>query len=120
MSQRVTSADYSEWKSAVGLAIGARRQHLGRSIEEVAENAQISPELQRSIESGSGHLTLQQLYQLCRALNASISQLLLETGPASVAADTREFIDAYNQIKHPQLKDQISALVSAMVDQPRR
>ena len=120
MKQRVTSEDYSEWKSAVGLAIGARRQRLGRSIEDVAEKAQLSPELLDSIEGGAGHLTLQQLYRLCRALDASMSQLLLETGPTSAAADTREFIDAYNQIKDPQLKDQISALVSAMIAQSPR
>ena len=120
LTQRLAARDYSEWKSSVGLAIGARRQYLGTSIEQVAENAQIGPELLRSIEQGSGHLTLQQLYRLCRVLEVPIAQLLLGADPASSSADAAEFIDTYNQIKDPQLKNRISALVSAMADQSHR
>ncbi len=114
MKHRVNAADYSEWKSSVGVAIGRRRHHIGRTVEQTAEKAQISPELLNSIETGGGHLTLQQLYRLCRVLEIPMSQLLLGADPVSTSAETSEFIHAYNQIKDPELKNQISSLVSAM------
>ncbi len=115
MPKKVKLEDYYEWKSSIGIAIKERRERANKSLGETANRAQISPELLRSIESGKGYLTLQQLFRLSHALEVPISQLLLGTDSESTAAEAREFMSAFKQIKDPELKDQISSLVSTMV-----
>ncbi len=115
MPEKGAPENYSEWKSSIGIAIKQRRERANKSLGETASRAQISPELLRSIESGKGYLTLQQLFRLSQALEVPISQLLLGTGSESTAAEAREFMSAFKQIKDPELKDQISSLVSTMV-----
>ncbi len=116
MKKRVDAGDYSEWKNTIGVAIRRRREQLKQSIENAATSAEISPELLHSIENGSGHLTLQQLYRLSRTLDVPMSQLLLGTEPAPATGDVGEFMDAFRRLKDPELKDQIFSLVSTMVD----
>ena len=115
MPERVKPENYSEWKSSIGIAIKQRREQANKSLGDTASRAQIGPELLRSIESGKGYLTLQQLFRLSHALDVPISQLLLGTDVESTAAETREFMSAFKQIKDPELKNQISSLVSTMV-----
>ena len=107
--------EYADWKTAVGSALRRHRESRGISLDDAASGARIRPELLLSIESGQGYLTLQQLYRLSRALKVPIGQLLLETDPAPLADDERDFIDAFSRIKDPKLKDQISALVTTVL-----
>lgn len=115
MEKRVGNAGYPQWKSAIGAAARQRREYLRQSIKDTASRAQISPDLLHSIESGRGHLTLQQVYRLSRALDTPLSQLLLGVEQKPSAGDVDEFMAAFHQLKDPELKDRISSLVSTMV-----
>lgn len=114
--KRVDEKNYPQWKNAIGIAIRRRREHLKQSLKHTASCAQIGPDLLLSIESGRGHLTLQQLYRLSRALDTPLSQLLLGTERAPTTGDVREFMEAFHQLKDPELKERISSLVSTMVN----
>ena len=114
MKKRVGDKDYPQWKSSIGVAVRQRREQLKQSLKNTASRAQINPDLLLSIESGRGHLTLQQLYRLSRALDTPMSQLLLGTEQTPTTGDVREFMEAFHQLKDPILKDRISSLVNTM------
>ena len=115
MQKRVGDKDYPQWKSSIGVAVRQRREQLKKSLKNTASHAQINPDLLLSIESGRGHLTLQQLYRLSCALDTPMSQLLLGTERTPTTGDVREFMEAFHQLKDPVLKDRISSLVNTMV-----
>lgn len=115
MKKRIGDKDYPQWKSSIGVVVRQRREQLKQSLKKTASRAQINPDLLLSIESGRGHLTLQQLYRLSCALDTPMSQLLLGTERTPTTGDVREFMEAFHQLKDPKLKDRISSLVSTMV-----
>ena len=114
MQETTDAKDYPQWKNAIGIAVRQQRKRIKRPLENAAILAQISPDLLRSIENGRGHLTLQQLYRLSHALDIPMSQLL-GTKPAPATGNARDFMDAFHQIKDPELKDRISSLVNTLV-----
>ena len=115
MQQPVQPNNYSEWKAAIGAALKRHRDRSGRSLQSTASHAEINPELLRSIEKGSGYLTLQQLYRLSRSLNIPIGQLLLDTDAASKTGQVHDFMEAFDRIEDTELKNQIQTLVHTIV-----
>lgn len=67
----------------VGLRLRAIRKKRGYTQEQLAEMAGISPQHCSGIETGGAKVSLPALVQLCRALDATLDEVLLDSIPAA-------------------------------------
>lgn len=82
----MTRLSFSELGRQVGRTIRSRREAKGLSQEDVAHEADLSVRHYYQIETGVANPTLKSLYQIAKALDVSVRDLLGEAERSRVGA----------------------------------
>lgn len=87
----------------IGPNIRRQRQELGLSLNALAERSGVSPAMLSEVERSVKNPTVKLAYQIARALNVTLTELLGEQTAPQVsitrAKDLRAFVDPSNGVK---------------------
>lgn len=78
----------------IGQRLRAIRKKRGYTQEQLAEMASISPQHCSGIETGGAKVSLPALVHLCRALDATLDEVLLDSIPAAAKPGLMREVDA--------------------------
>lgn len=78
----------------VGQRLRDIRKKRGYTQEKLAEMAGISPQHCSGIETGGAKVSLPSLVQLCRALDATLDEVLLDSVPAAAKPGLMKEVEA--------------------------
>jgi transcriptional regulator with XRE-family HTH domain len=91
----------------IGANVRRRRQHLGLTLEELAEASGVSPTMLSEVERSLKNPTVKLAYQIARALGCSLTDLFEDEGaPPPVvirAANRRSLVDAESGVERHAL-----------------
>ena len=76
------------FKKAVGSRIRTRREALGLTREQLAENAELSFQFLADVETGRSNMTTVTLYKLAQALNLSCDAIVFGTKDTADLSET--------------------------------
>lgn len=78
----------------IGKRLRAIRKKRGFTQERLAEMADISPQHCSGIETGAAKVSLPALVQICRALDATLDEVLFDSVPAAAKPGLMKEVDA--------------------------
>lgn len=78
----------------VGKRLRAIRKKRGYTQERLAEMADISPQHCSGIETGGAKVSLPALVQLCKALDATVDEVLYDSVPAAAKSGLMKEVEA--------------------------
>jgi XRE family aerobic/anaerobic benzoate catabolism transcriptional regulator len=86
LAESQTHDDEAELLATIGKRIGDKRKQLKLSRRALSEMSGLSQRYLVQLENGAGNISIGRLFQLAKALNTPIEDLLSATGNAGIAA----------------------------------
>lgn len=93
-----------------GTRIRQIREHVGRSIQEVAQAGGMAPDVLQAIEGGAREPTLRELTRIATGCGVSVRQILGPLSPAAIACG----------IAFDELSEELKQAVLVLLREPGR